>query len=342
MAVPAERGFIPGVKLSLREKQNLYHELQQFLTSGIPLSQAVEALMPETGGSVRRVLSRLLELFLAGSSVPDAFGSLQPTFGNLELSMISASSNTGRLEQSFTYLSNYFGALEGVREKTVRGFLWPAFQFHVAVFVSNLIPLFLGAMSWNDYVLRCVITLGSCYLGAMVLWFVGVTLTTMGRTDGTVDFLLGRIPLIGKLRRNLALSRFCATYEMQLQAGINVYDSLHAAADASQSARIEKFVASALPSVQGGSSFGSTLTGKGVLPSALQRAIRLGEETGDLDENLQRWAVYYQQAAVRALDTAGAWIPRIFYFLMAGYLIYCIISSQLAEIKSMQGIMDGI
>ena len=65
----------------------------------------------------------------------------------------------------------------------------------------------------------------------------------MGRTDPAIDWLLGRVPLVGKLRRNLALSRFCATYEMQLQAGINVYDSLRAAADASQSARIEAFIA---------------------------------------------------------------------------------------------------
>ena len=342
MAAARKQGFIRGVKLSLREKQSFYHELQQFLTSGIPLPQAVEALMQETGGDVRRVLSRLLKLFLSGESVPSAFASLRPTVSNLEISLIEASSNTGRLEQSFVYLSNYFGALESVRSKVVGGLIWPAVQLHIAVFVSNLIPVFLGALTWDAYLWRCGITLGSCYLAAAALWFIGKTLTMMGRSDATIDWVLGRRPLAGKLRRNLALSRFCATYEMQLQAGINVYDSLRAAADASQSARVESFVSTALPRVRGGESFGSGLTGKGVLPSALQRAIRLGEETGDLDDNLRRWADYYQKAAVSALDTAGTWIPRIFYFLIAGYLIYCILGAQMSENKALQQVLDGM
>ena len=330
------------MKLNLREKQSLYHELQQFLTSGIPLSQAVEALLPETRGDVRRVLSQLLRLFLSGESVPGAFASLKPAVGSLELSLIEASSNTGRLEQAFIYLSNYFGALEVVRAKIVQGLLWPAFQLHVAVFVSNLIPLFIGGLSWNEYLVRCGITLGSCYLGGVVIWFAGSALVKMSRADPSLDWLLGRVPMVGKLRRNLALSRFCATYEMQLQAGINVYDSLRSAGDASQSARIAAFIAAALPKVRGGASFGSALTGQGVLPSALQRAIRLGEETGDLDENLRRWAGYYQQAAVGALDAVGTWIPRICYFLIAGYLIYCILGAQMSENKAIQQVLDGM
>ena len=341
MADSPEKGFIRGVKLNLREKQNLYHELQQFLVSGIPLPQAVEALLPETGGDVRRVLSRLLKLFLSGESVPNAFASLSPTVGSLEISLIEASSNTGRLEQAFVYLANYFGALETVRAKVVGGLVWPAVQLHIAVFVSNLVPVFLGGMDWNAYYVRCGVTLGACYLAAAVLWLAGTTLANMGRTDAAIDWVLGRLPLAGKLRRNLSLSRFCATYEMQLQAGINVPDSLSAAADASQSARIKAFIAKVVPQVRGGESFGSSLTGKGVLPSALQRAVRLGEETGDLDENLRRWADYYQKAAVSALDRAGTWVPRVFYFLIAGYLIYCILGAQISENKALNQLLDA-
>ena len=329
--------------LTLRQKQTFYHELEQFLRSGIPLPQAVEALLPETSyGSLRRVLERLLKMFLQGESVPGAFAKLKPTVGDMEVALISASSNTGRLEQSFVYLSNYFGALDAVRSKIVKGLAWPAVQLHIGVFVSNLIPLFIGGLSWNAYLLRCFGTLGLCYLTAAILWFGGSLLVDMGRTSSAVDLLLGRVPLAGKLRRNLALSRFCATYEMQLQGGINIFDSLKAAAAASQSARILASMATVLPKVRAGGSFGSTLTGKGALPSALQRAIRLGEETGNLDENLRRWADYYQKAAIGALDAAGVWIPRLFYLLIAGYLIYCIIVAGKAEAGMYDNILNGM
>ena len=332
VAQAGNRGFIVRVSLTLRQKQTFYHELEQFLRSGIPLPQAVEALLPETGyGALRRVLERLLKLFLQGDSVPDAFAKLKPTVGDMEVALISASSNTGRLEQSFIYLSNYFGALDSVRSKIIKGLIWPAVQLHIGVFISNLIPLFIGGLSWNAYVLRCAGTLGACYAAALVLWLGGSALVEMGRTSSALDYLLGRIPLAGKLRRNLALSRFCATYEMQLQGGINIFESLKAAAAASQSARIEATMETVLPQVRTGASYGATLTGKGPLPAALQRAIRLGEETGNLDENLRRWADYYQKAAIGALDAAGVWIPRLFYLLIAGYLIYCIIGAGQAE-----------
>ena len=336
-------GFIDEVTLTLRQKQTFYHELEQFLRSGIPLPQAVEALLPETSyGSLRKVLERLLKSFLQGESVPGAFAKLKPTVGDMEVALISASSNTGRLEQSFIYLSNYFGALDNVRSKIVKGILWPAVQLHIGVFVSNLIPVFVGGLSWDAYVTRCGVTLGLCYAAAIALWAGGSLLVDMARSNPSLDYLLGRIPLAGKLRRNLALSRFCATYEMQLQGGINIFESLKAAGAASQSARIDATVTRVLPKVRGGASLGSTLDGKGVLPAALQRAIRLGEETGNLDENLRRWADYYQKAAIGALDAAAVWIPRLFHLLIAAYLIYCIIGAGKAQANMYNQILDGM
>lgn len=337
--------MVVSVKLSLPDKHFLYHDLGQFLRSGIPLPQAVEALLPDTAQrGVRQVLKQLLKMFLQGESVPGAFARLKPTVGDMEVALIEASSNTGRLDQAFSYLAEYFGALEFLRAKIVRAILWPAIQLHLGVLIPNLVPLFVGGMTdaaWHTYFVRCGTTLAIFYVVGIGLWALADLLISMARSSATVDGILSWIPLVGKLRRNLSLSRFCATYEMQLQGGINVYDSLRAASDASQSGRLQAFIKRVLPQVRGGASFGSTLTGKGALPSALQRAIRVGEDTGNLDENLKRWADYYQKASVGALDMAAVWIPRVFYFLIAGYLVYCILGAGQDYAKSMQGIIDG-
>ena len=133
-----ERGFIPEVTLSLRQKQTFYRELQQFVRSGIPLSQAVEALASETGGDVRRVLKQLLTRFLRGESVPDAFRALKGTFSTLEVSMIEAAGNTGRLEAAFIYLASYFEALDTLRSGIFKRSLWPVIQLHFGVLVRQL------------------------------------------------------------------------------------------------------------------------------------------------------------------------------------------------------------
>ena len=327
------------MKLSLNQKQTFYRELEQFVRSGIPLPQAVEALVPETSGGVRSVLKQLLAMFLKGRSVPDAFAALQPTVGTLEVSMIEASSNTGRLEQAFTYLANYFGALETLRAGIVKRTIWPAIQLHFGVLIANVVPLITGGMTPAQYFVRCALTLGAFYLAGLVVWIFIAVVLRLARASAGLDRALGMIPLVGKLRRFLALSRFCATYEMQLQAGINVMDSVRSAGDASQSARIQATVAGFLPAMRGGASLGSLITGKSAFPAALQRAIRLGEESGSLDEDLKRWAGYYQKTAVDSLETLGTWISRFIYAVVAGYFIYSIIGSEMKQIQAVDQIL---
>ena len=329
------------VKLSLSQKQTFYRELEQFVRSGIPLPQAVEALVPETRGGVRQVLKQLLALFLKGQSVPDAFAALQPAVGTLEVSMIEAASVTGRLEQAFIYLANYFGALETLRAGVVKRTLWPAIQLHIGVFVANVVPLILGAITSTQYVIRCGLTLGAFYMAGLAVWVCVSIVLQMARASAGLDRTLGMIPLLGKMRRYLALARFCATYEMQLQAGINVMDGVRSAGDASQSARIRATVARIVPKMRGGVSLGSQITGESAFPAALQRSIRLGEESGSLDEDLVRWAGYYQKNAVDSLETLGVWISRVIYAVVAGYFVYSIIGAQMNEMHTIDKVLDG-
>ena len=328
------------MKLSLSQKQTFYHELEQFVRNGIPLPQAVEALVPETSGGVRRVLKRLLALLLKGQSIPDAFAAMRETFGTLEVSMIEASSNTGRLEQAFIYLFNYFGALETLRAGIVKRSLWPVIQLHFGVLIANVVPLFLGGLTWEQYLWRCVLTLGAFYAAGLGVWIVVAIVLEMARASAGLDRALGMIPLLGRLRRYLALSRFCATYEMQLQAGINAMDSVRAAGDASQSARIRAAVGRFLPKMRGGVSLGSLLTGQSAFPAALQRAVRLGEESGSLDEDLRRWAGYYQKNAVDSLETLGAWTSRFVYLVVAAYFVYAILTAQMGELHTIDQMMN--
>jgi type II secretory pathway component PulF len=135
------------------------------------------------------------------------------------------------------------------------------------------------------------------------------------------------------------LSRFCATYEMQLQAGINVMDGVRASAEASQSAHIQSTLQRLRPQMVAGNSLGTLITGEGAFPAALQRSIRLGEESGSLDEDLIRWAGYYQKTAVSALETLGTWISRIIYLVVAMYFIYSIFQAELGQIHALNQVM---
>jgi protein transport protein HofC len=315
------------VKLNLREKQSFYHELGRFLHSGITLPQAVETLLPDMGrGSPRRAMEQLLHLFRQGESVPNAFANLRPAIGDMEVALISASSNSGRLEQALGYLSQYFGTLDAVRSGLIKGLSWPVIQLHLAIVMLGVAFGFLQGQAPQVYLLQIVKTLACIYAVSFALMTAGAFLLGLGRNHPGVDRLLRMVPLIGKLRRNLALNRFLTTYEMQLEAGINVLDSLRASAVASQSGLIRRDIETILPQVLGGKQVGFLLADSTAFPASLRRIMRTGETTGTLDKDLRDQAAYYHTAAMANLETLGSWLPRIIYCAIMAYVGYLMIN----------------
>jgi type IV pilus assembly protein PilC len=134
------------------------------------------------------------------------------------------------------------------------------------------------------------------------------------------------LPLFGKVRKAFSLGRFCGTYEMQLQSGVNVMDSLKHAGKASQSAVLMGAVQRMLPKIRAGEQVGPAMAGTGAFPKKMIRAIRLGEETGKLDEELKQLTENFQREAMARIATLSEWIPKILYLVIAGYVGYQVIS----------------
>ena len=322
------------MKLNLNEKQTFYHELGRFAQSGITMPQAAESLAADNRGALRQAFRRLSELFLGGESVAGAFAGLRPAIGTMEVALIEASDRSGRLEQAFQYLSSYFGTLDTVRAGVIKRAVWPVIQLHLGVVMLNFATGFVegtvgggGGFSLTRFTWQCATTLGLFYVLIIALVGGGILLNRIARTSVGVDSALALVPMIGKLRRNLALSRFCAAYEMQLAAGVNVMDSVRAAGEASQSARVRAEVARMIPQMMAGLSLGTLVVDRPVFPAAFQRSVRTGEATGTLDADLRRWAEYYQKAAIDALEAAGAWLSRIITLMILIYLGYKIVTT---------------
>ena len=283
------------MKLSLNEKQTFYYELGRFARSGITMPQAVESLAADNRGTLRRAFQRLSQLFLGGESVAGAFARLRPTVGSMEVALIEASDRSGRLEQAFQYLATYFGTLDEVRAGILKQATWPAVQLHLAAFVLSFVSTYVlatvgggGAFNTGSFLRQVANTLGLFYAAAGALIGGGYALTIAGRTSVDVDALLAVLPLVGKLRRNLALSRFCATYEMQLSAGVNSMDSLRAAGEASQSARVRADVARMVPKMMAGVSMGTLLPGCKAFPTVFQRSPAHSTPTCGVGQSITR------------------------------------------------------
>lgn len=328
------------MSLSLRDKQSLYHSLGQLVRSGIPFPAALDNLARTTRGGMRRVIRRLKDGVGGGLTVGEAFARQRPAVGEMEVGVIAAVERAGKLERGLAQLSNYFGALAQARAGIVKKCAYPAFVLHLGVFVFGLKTLLFGA-GLGPFLRETFGLLGLLYAVAIVIALVVPLLRSAGSASALSDSLLRMLPLVGGIRRALSTARFCATYEMQLDAGINVIDALQAAQRASQSGLIRAAVARALPEVRGGAQVGGLLAVGGAFPEAMIRGFCVGEETGELDAELKRLAAEYQEEGLARIDTLAEWLPRLLYIAVLIYVGYGVVTWYRSYLQEAMNLMDG-
>lgn len=316
------------MKLSWIEKERFYHEVAQYIRSGISLQEALQS-MAETGdsGKARRMARRLLRDSQGAGSLYATFAHLDGVFTELELSLIEAAEQSGRLEQAFRYLAEYYHNLHEARSEVIRRSMYPAFILHFATFILPLPELITQKTTLADYLIKTLGTLSMLYAAAILLYLLASMLLQLGRSSGLVDGLIRLVPLLGRVQATAAFARFCMTLEMQLQAGISPLQALPVAGRASQSGLILRRARSAPRRIDAGQELADALGKPGPLPANILRALRLGQQAGSLDEELRRWGAFYQQQTLNRIRTISEWVPKILYLVIAAYVAYRIIGA---------------
>ena len=230
----------------------------------------------------------------------------------------------GKLEQGFAQLSAYFGALAQARAGILKKCAYPAFVLHFGVFALSLRTIFESGVA--AYLKATFGFLALLWGIVLVIALLVPLLRDAGSKSALLDSLLRMLPLVGGIRRALSTSRFCATYEMQLDAGINVLDGLQAAQRASRSGLIRAAVERAIPEVRGGSQVGGLLAASGAFPEPMIRSFCVGEQTGELDAELKRLAAEYQAEGLARIETLAEWLPRFFYIVILFYISYGVVT----------------
>jgi type II secretory pathway component PulF len=274
-----------------------------------------------------------------GRTVGEAFAAQGDIVSPLETSVITAVEKSGQLERGLHELSEYFEALHQARVKILERCAYPAFLLHFGILVLNVPTLVLKTehQFWHDVGVALF-----CVWGAMILPALAVPLVREGASVmAGLDRFLISIPVLGGIRRGFALSRFCTVYNMQLDAGINVIDSILSAGRSSLSGLVRTAVDEAVPQIRAGSQVGPLLAASDAFPSDMTQALIVGEETGSLDDELRRMAKDYRDRALAALERFADWLPKLVYTCIVLYLGWKILGLMQQYIAPMYRIGSG-
>ncbi|MFO1193095.1 MAG: type II secretion system inner membrane protein GspF [Rhodoferax sp.] len=283
-------------------------QLAGLVSASLPLERALTALCDEAETPRQRdLLAALRAEVNAGSSFAKALGRHPREFSATYVAVIGAGEQSGHLGQVLERLADDLAERQALQARLLGAALYPAIvtvvafvivMFLVGYVVPQVANVFAGskrALPWLTSAMLGVSAFVRSY-GVFVLLAVALAVvagrvllrSAMLRERYDAAFL--RLPVIGRLARGYNAARFAATLAMLAGAGVPILKALQAAADTLNNQAMRADALTALVQVREGAPLASALARHPRFPGLLAMFARLGEQTGELPQMLQRAA----------------------------------------------------
>lgn len=312
------------VQLSFRQKEQLFHELEQLSRAGIPFSQALKAVGRNTRSALGRSAAKLREGWEATGSASQAF--VGAGFKESDGALIEAGAESGRLEEIFAELGKAYAQKAEARQQLISKSIYPLFVFHAGAFVSGLLPAVLAGSLWVFF-LYVLPILGVFYvLAALVLVARSVVSRLLANDKDVARFAL-RIPFLGSFFADWTGWNFALVLSLYLKAGGGILQAFHAAGLSCGNAALKAQADHTIEQVKSGDDLTNSFGSQSGAPDILVRAVEIGEQTGRLDIETFRAATICKDRAVQRLSRLTEWLPRLFYILIMIFMFWQIMKT---------------
>src|SRR5580765_2619842 len=283
-------------------------QLAGLVGSGLPLERALSALGDEAEDRKQRELvAHLRSEVNAGSPFARALASAPREFDEVYRGVVAAGEQSGALGRVLERLADDLEARQELKGKLIGATLYPAIVSAIAVvivifLVTYVVPQVATVFSSSKRALPIltVAMMGLSHFLRSWGWLlliaiaggVGALLLALRNEPFRERFDAGwlNLPLIGRLSRGYNAARFAGTLAMLAGAGVPILKALQAAAETLSNRAMRADAMDALVQVREGAPLASALAGKKRFPGILAMFSRLGEQTGQLPEMLDRAA----------------------------------------------------
>ena len=322
-------------------------QLATLLGSGIALNEALSALVDQAEQRRVETLCReLREEIQQGANLADALIKYPGWFTPLYVNMVRAGQAAGNLDSVLTRLADYMQGQRALRRKIVGALTYPLMMIVIGMIVvtilmAKVVPeitkmlidqnkelppstqVLVGASNFIQQWWWAV------FLGMALISFAFERIYTKGENGRLIiDRTLLKMPVVGDLMRRAAVSRFTRTLATLLQSGVPVIQSL----EITQNVVGNRVVADATQHIRErvmeGTDIATPLKKSGVFPSTVGYMVAVGEQTGELEQMLDRIAIAYDEEIEVAAERFTSLLEPIMIVFLAGivgYIVFAIV-----------------
>ncbi len=341
-AKEAGLSFTIGTGIRTRDIVIFTRQFATMINSGLPLVQSLDILAEQTENQyLRKVIQDVLYDVESGHTLADAMGKHPKVYTELFVNMVAAGEAGGILDTILLRLATFLEKNDALIRKIKGAMIYPAVVFSVAgmavvILLIFVIPVFQDMFAAAGVLLplptRIVIGMSDFLQNYWWAVIAGVVFSIFGirqvyQTDGgrlAIDRFLLAVPIFGDLQRKAAVARFTRTLGTLVSSGVSILEGLEITAKTAGNRVIHDAVMSSRTSIAGGETIAGPLKESGVFPPMVVQMINVGEQTGGLDEMLNKIADFYDEevdAAVEALLSAMEPIMIVVLGVVVGGMI---------------------
>ncbi|ALR14676.1 type II secretion system F family protein [Vibrio natriegens] len=310
-------------------------QISTMLVTGVPLVQALKLVSNNhKKAEMKSILMSVTRAVEAGTPMSKAMRTASAHFDALYTDLISTGELSGNLAEVFERLATYREKSEELRAKVIKALIYPAMVMLVALGVSYLmltqvIPefekMFSGFGADLPWFTRQVLDLSAWMqnwgsfiaLGALSLIISARILVK--RSDSfrlMMDRAILRIPVLGAVLSKAAIAKFSRTLATSFSAGIPILTSLKTTSKTSGNLHYQLAVEEVYRDTAAGMPMYVAMRNCDVFPELVLQMVMIGEESGRLDEMLNKVATIYEFEVDNTVDNLSKILePLIIVFL---------------------------
>jgi type IV pilus assembly protein PilC len=344
-------------KLPQGELMHFSRQLAAFVRAGIPIVEAIEVIEEETEDkTLRQVLVGVRESLIAGDTLSAALTPYDTLFPQFYIDMVKAAELTGKLDDVLDDMSRYIKRDLDARKKIKSALVYPIVILFVSIITIVVLSVFVlprFKVFFNSFdatlplPTRMLIGLTDFltnYWWALLLVLVVVLTTVMAavrtaRGRKFRDRMLLGAPVIGGVIRFSIVERFCRLLATMMQAGVPLPEAMAVLGQGTKNVLFQVGLAKVRAAMLRGEGLARPLSASELFPGAVVQMVRVGENTGTLDSQLEVASDYYgQELEYKIQHLTSLFEPAVIILMGAavGFVAIALISAMYGIYRQVQ------
>lgn len=334
-----------GQKVKADDIVNFTRQLSTMIGAGLPLTDALSILQIQVPPALQGKVADILRSIEGGSTLADALNHHQETFSRVYISLVRAGEAAGVLDTILIRLADTLEKQREFREKTKGAMIYPIIVLIGMVLVTSVMMIFVLpklTVMYKDFnitlplMTRVLIGISDFMVNYWYIMALGIAgaIYLWRRWRQTAvgiyqwDSIVLKLPIFGKIKSMVLMTEFTRTLALLASAGVSLVESLIIVKDVADSEVMRRALGIVAKDVEKGNPLAMSLAKHPVFPMIVSQMTSVGEQTGKLDEILNRVAGYFEnesEHAIKNLSTAMEPVIMLLLGLGVGFLIIAII-----------------